>query len=112
MAITTRMLPANASGGVVTGFAGSPTPNDPSRRYYNANAGQFIDAAGGLDADAAALGQNFIPVCLSGTAATRRSLTPNYFKAGALWLDTDGTIGVIVFDGLSWRNPLTAAAVA
>jgi hypothetical protein len=54
MAITCRMLPANVTGGTVTAYAGGPTPSDPSRRYYSASPGSFVDVAGPLgDGDAA-----------------------------------------------------------
>src|SRR5438045_275572 len=105
MGINTRMLPANASGGAVTGFAGSPNPADPSRRYYSASAGQTIDATSLPDADAAVLAsQGFIPICASGSTALRNSLSPSgYFKLGTLYLDV--TLGLIVcWDGLNWRN--------
>jgi len=111
MALTTRMFPANASGGAISGSAGAP--NDPNRKVYSAAAGQFIDAAGGLDGEAATLvSQGFLPAMLSGTTALRQSLTPGgFFKAGTLFLDTTLAL-VLMFDGLSWRNVATAAAVA
>jgi hypothetical protein len=109
--LTTRMLPANASGGSVTGVCGSPNPNDPSRRYYSASAGQTIDAQGLPDADAALLvSQGFLLVAPSGTTALRNTLPPGYFKAGQLYADL--SLGkLILFDGANWRDPISAAVV-
>jgi hypothetical protein len=112
--VNTRMLPANGAGGTVTGWAG---PGDiggiGSRRYYSASGGQTIDALGSpQDGDANVLVQSgFIPICASGSTSLRNSLTPGgWFKTGALFLDT--TIGlIVVWDGLSWRNPVNGNAV-
>jgi hypothetical protein len=111
MAVTTRMLPLNCTGGQITGFAGSPVPSDPSRRVYTAGPGQTIDAAGPPDGDAAVLtSQGFGLVGPSGSTALRNTLAPGYFKAGALFVDL--TLGrVIMFDGNAWRDVVTAAVV-
>jgi hypothetical protein len=111
MAVTTRMIPLNCTGGQITGVAGSPNPADPSRRIYTAGPGQTIDAAGPPDGDAAVLGsQGFGLVGPSGTTALRNSLAPGYFKAGTLFVDT--TLGrVIMFDGNAWRDVVNGNAV-
>jgi hypothetical protein len=112
VSLTCRMLPANVSGGTVTAYAGGPNPADPSRRYYSASPGSFVDVSGPAgDGDAAMVAsQGFLPVCSSGTTALRLQLTGVFFKAGQLFLDT--TLGlVILFDGVTWRNPVTGAAV-
>jgi hypothetical protein len=101
------MLPANGSGGTVTGVCGSNNPNDPNRRYYSATGGQTIDASGWPDGDATALtSQGFLAVCASGTTALRNGASAGgYFKPGVLFLDT--TLGlIVVWDGLAWRNPV------
>jgi hypothetical protein len=111
MSVTTRMLPLNCTGGQITGFAGSPNPADPARRYYTAGPGQTIDAQGPPDGDAAVLvSQSFALVGPSGTTALRNSLAPGYFKAGTLFVDL--TLGaVIMFDGNVWRNVVNGNAV-
>ena len=111
MSVTTRMLPLNCTGGQITGFAGSPNPADPARRYYTAGPGQTIDAQGPPDGDAAVLvSQGFALVGPSGTTALRNGLAPGYFKAGTLFVDL--TLGrVIMFDGNVWRDVVTAAVV-
>jgi hypothetical protein len=111
MAVTTRMIPGNITGGTITGYAGGPNPADPSRRYYTAGPGSFIDAQGMPDCDAAMLvSQGFLLVCASGSTAQRNQLTGTFFKAGQMWLDT--TLGLIImFDGVAWRNPVSGAAV-
>jgi hypothetical protein len=111
MALTTRMLPANAVGGAVVGFAGAGS-QDPSRRSYSASAGQFIDASGPPDADASVLAsQGFIPICASGTTVQRNQLSPGgYFRPGTLYLDTV-LAKIVCWDGLNWRDPVTAAVV-
>jgi hypothetical protein len=107
--LTTRMIPVNASGGTVSGFAGASS-QDPGRRVYSANNGQFIDATGGPDADAAVLtSQGFLLVAVSGSTALRNSLV-TYFKPGTLFADT--TLNrLIMFDGLNWRDPMTGNVV-
>jgi hypothetical protein len=76
MSVTTRMLPLNCTGGQITGFAGSPNPADPARRYYTAGPGQTIDAQGPPDGDAAVLvSQSFAlvgPWLFQGRHAVRR----------------------------------------
>jgi hypothetical protein len=110
--VTTRMLPANASGGTVSGSLG---PAQQPTKVVSCAVGSAVDVAGFGDASEAnaLVSQGFVSVCASGTAATRRSLTPGgNVKAGTLWLDVDNTSqGVIVFDGLAWRLP-TGVAVS
>jgi hypothetical protein len=105
MSITTRMLPLG--GATVTGNIGAGA-GSPIQRSYSATAGGFIDALGDPSADAATLAsQDFIPIGGSGTTAQR----PNgagFLKPGFVYVDT--TLGlVVVWDGLNWRNPVTAA---
>jgi hypothetical protein len=110
--LTSRMLPLNVTaGGALTGRCGSPNPADPSARFYTASGGQTIDAQGGPDADASVLvSQGFAIVAPSGTTAFRNAAVPNYFKAGQLFVDL--TLGrVIMFDGLVWRDVVTANVV-
>jgi hypothetical protein len=105
------MLPLNSTGGQITGFAGSPNPADPSRRYYTAGPGQTIDSQGGPEGDAAVLvSQSFGLVGPSGSTALRNSLAPGYFKTGTLFVDL--TLGrVIMFDGNVWRDVVNGNAV-
>jgi hypothetical protein len=111
MALTTRMLPANIVGGVVTGRCGSPNPADSAARFYSAGGGQTIDAQGPPDADASTLtSQGFLLVAASGTTALRNSLGGTYFKAGTLFCDTS-LQRVIMYDGVNWRDVMNGNIV-
>jgi hypothetical protein len=105
MSITTRMLPLN--GTQQTGNIGAGTGN-PILRSYGAAAGGFIDAIGDPSGDAATLvSQGFLLIGGSGTTAQR----PNgagFLKPGFLYCDTTASL-VVVWDGVSWRNPITGA---
>jgi hypothetical protein len=110
MAITTRMLPVNASGGVVSGSLG---PSQSPTKTYSCNVGSVIDVAGYGDASEASqlVSQGFAVVGASGTSATRQTAAIGYFKAGALFVDTTLSL-VLMWDGLVWRNVVSGAAVA
>jgi hypothetical protein len=109
MAVTTRMLPVNASGGVVSGSLG---PSQSPTKTYSCNVGSVIDVAGYGEASEAGqlLSQGFVAVGASGTTATRQAAS-GYFKAGALFIDTTLSL-VLMWDGLVWRNVVSGAAVA
>jgi hypothetical protein len=106
-ALTFRMLPLGVTGGVITAFAGSPNPADPSRRYYTAGPGGTIDCT---DGDQGVLvSQGFGAVAPSGTTALRNSLI-GYFKASQMFLDL--SLGrVLMHDGNVWRDVVTGNAV-
>jgi hypothetical protein len=107
MAMTFRMLPA-VSGGSAVGAVG---PSQSPTRSYSCASGSAVDVT--MGDETVLVSQDFIPVCLSGSASTRRASTPpNYFRVGQFWLDTDNTAqGILVYDGATWRLP-TGAAVA
>ena|ERR1700733_6011867 len=105
MPINTRMLPIN--GTPQTGTIGS---GQNTLRAYTATGGGFIDALGDPSCDASTLtSQGFFIVGGSGTTAQRPNGT-GFQKAGFLYVDTTLEL-VVVWDGSSWRNPVSGASV-
>jgi hypothetical protein len=110
--MNTRMLPlaGTSVSGNIGGGAGCPI-----LRSYAASAGGFIDAVGDPSSgDASSLvSQGFIAICASGTTSQRPIFASTSVGVGlrdVLFLDT--SLGkIIVFDGVSWRDPVTGNAV-
>lgn len=103
MAMNFRMLPPAA------GATNSPA----NGRSYSCAAGSALDVP---DFDAEILGAGgWIKAALSGTTAQRPSTNyaanPPYVAAPGLhFIDTTLSLE-IVFDGTTWRNPITGASV-
>jgi hypothetical protein len=85
-----------------------PSAPAPTQRAYSATVGVAIDVPGDLAGDAALLAnQGFIALGSSGPTSARPT---NNLKPGMWHVDTTLNFAV-VFDGTSWRNPVTGAAV-
>jgi hypothetical protein len=111
MALTFRMLPVG--GATQTGNIGEGA-GSPILRSYTAAPGSVLDVVGDASGDASSLSsQGFIPVMLSGPTSSRplfASTTIGTAAHGTLYLDTTLS-AVIAYDGVNWRNVITAASV-
>ena len=98
-----RVLPVG--GGARSGSVGSPV-NAAGRRYYQGTDGTTLDV---IAEDANVLhSQGFFSVAASGRTADRPNDTN--LAPGFWYIDTDLAL-LIVFDGKTFRNPVTGAAV-
>ncbi|MBR0910817.1 hypothetical protein [Bradyrhizobium japonicum] len=120
--MTMRML--NINNNAVVNAAAGPTDigTAQARRYYSCAAGAFVDVPGFATGDAAQISSSATrtsgdtPGSLSVTGLfTVGSSGPTSSRPGnpsLRDLHVDTTLSaVVVFDGASWRNPLTGAVV-
>jgi hypothetical protein len=50
--------------------------------------------------------QDFIQVCMSGSAAARRASMPSgYFKPSQQWIDLENPTQILTYDGFVFRLP-------
>jgi len=100
--MTLRMFATINTTGTIGGSAGIPP-----QRVYPATVGVPLDIPGDFTGDAAALAnQGFFAVGTSGPTSARPATN---LKPGALHVDT-GINQVVVWDGSTWRNPITGTA--
>jgi hypothetical protein len=102
-----RMLPpAIVAGGPAT----SQTSMVVNGRTYSAAPGSVLDVP---DMDGAVLAANgWVKVAASGTTAQRPTSTSAPFRAAPEARYFDTSLGkLIVYDGVTWRDPATGSAV-